>query len=121
MTAEGGTSGTAYSGWSSFSAIRAAAGFAAATITGIRSSGTRLEGDGEQDRYDEHEERARRTEALQRAESEFDAIPFDSEAARIYRARRGRLARQSSCGCSISWARYSSSPSLPTRPSCVSR
>jgi predicted nucleic acid-binding protein len=38
----------------------------------------------EQNRYDEHEERARRTEALQRAESEFDPIPFDAEAARIY-------------------------------------
>ncbi|HEY1664643.1 MAG TPA: type II toxin-antitoxin system VapC family toxin [Trebonia sp.] len=38
----------------------------------------------EQDLYDEHEERSRRTEALQRAESEFDPIPFDAEAARIY-------------------------------------
>jgi predicted nucleic acid-binding protein len=34
--------------------------------------------------YDEHEERARRTEALQRAESEFDPLPFDAEAARVY-------------------------------------
>ena len=32
----------------------------------------------EQDLYDEHEERSRRTEALQRAESEFDAVPFDA-------------------------------------------
>jgi len=38
----------------------------------------------EQDTYDEHEERARRTEALQRVESEFDPVPFDAEAARIY-------------------------------------
>lgn len=38
----------------------------------------------EQDRYDEHEERARRTEVLQRAESEFDPVPFDAEVARIY-------------------------------------
>jgi predicted nucleic acid-binding protein len=38
----------------------------------------------EQDLYDEHEERARRTEALQRAESEFDPISFDAEAARVY-------------------------------------
>ena len=38
----------------------------------------------EQNLYDEHEERARRTEARQRAESEFDPIPFDAEAARIY-------------------------------------
>jgi predicted nucleic acid-binding protein len=41
----------------------------------------------EQDLYDEHEERARRMETLQRAENEFDPIPFDVEAARIY----GRL------------------------------
>ena len=33
-------------------------------------------------------ERARRLEILQRAESEFDAVPFDSEAARVY----GRVA-----------------------------
>jgi predicted nucleic acid-binding protein len=42
----------------------------------------------EQDLYDEHEERARRTETLQRAESEFDPVPFSAEAARIY----GRIA-----------------------------
>ena len=38
----------------------------------------------EQDAYDEHAERARRLEILQRAESEFDPVPFDAEAARIY-------------------------------------
>lgn len=37
-----------------------------------------------QDRYQEHEERARRVETLQRAESEFDPVPFDAEAARAY-------------------------------------
>lgn len=37
---------------------------------------------------DEHAERARRLEILQRTESEFDPIPFDAEAARIY----GRVA-----------------------------
>jgi predicted nucleic acid-binding protein len=42
----------------------------------------------EQDMYDEHAERARRLEILQRAESEFDPVPFDAEAARIY----GRVA-----------------------------
>lgn len=39
---------------------------------------------GEQERYDEHAERARRLEILQRAESEFDPVPFGAEAARIY-------------------------------------
>ena len=37
-----------------------------------------------QDAYDEHAERARRLEILQRAESEFDPVPFDAEAARIF-------------------------------------
>jgi predicted nucleic acid-binding protein len=42
----------------------------------------------EQDIYDEHAERARRLEVLQRAENEFDPVPFDAEAARIF----GRVA-----------------------------
>ena len=42
----------------------------------------------EQDEYDEHAERARRLDVLQRAEAEFDPIPFDAEAARVY----GRVA-----------------------------
>ncbi len=42
----------------------------------------------EQDEYDERAERARRIDVLQRAENEFDPIPFEAEAARTY----GRLA-----------------------------
>jgi predicted nucleic acid-binding protein len=38
----------------------------------------------DQDAYDEHAERARRLEVLQRAENEFDPVPFDAEAARIF-------------------------------------
>jgi predicted nucleic acid-binding protein len=38
----------------------------------------------EQDDYAEHAERARRLDVLQRAESEFDPIPFGTEAARTY-------------------------------------
>jgi predicted nucleic acid-binding protein len=38
----------------------------------------------ERDEYDEHAERARRLDVLQRAENEFDPVPFDAEAARIY-------------------------------------
>jgi len=38
----------------------------------------------EQSDYDEYAERGRRLEVLQRAENEFDPIPFDAEAARIY-------------------------------------
>src|SRR5262245_30354622 len=40
--------------------------------------------DREQTEYYEHAERARRLDVLQRAENEFDAIPFDSEAARAF-------------------------------------
>jgi len=39
---------------------------------------------GEQTEYHEHTERARRLDVLQRAENEFDPIPFDSEAARAF-------------------------------------
>jgi len=46
-----------------------------------------VRGNDEQDSYDKHAERARRVDVLQRAESEFDPVPFDAEAARIY----GRL------------------------------
>jgi len=38
----------------------------------------------EQDLYDEHAERARRLDVVQRAENEFDPLPFDAEAARDY-------------------------------------
>lgn len=38
----------------------------------------------EQDDYDEHRERSRRLDVLQRAENEFDPVPFDADAARIY-------------------------------------
>ncbi|MEU5359989.1 type II toxin-antitoxin system VapC family toxin [Streptomyces albidoflavus] len=38
----------------------------------------------EQIGYDEHAERARRLDILQRAENEFDPIPFDADAARVY-------------------------------------
>jgi predicted nucleic acid-binding protein len=37
----------------------------------------------EQTSYDEQAERARRLDVLQRAENEFDPIPFDADAARI--------------------------------------
>ncbi|MEB3069738.1 type II toxin-antitoxin system VapC family toxin [[Mycobacterium] vasticus] len=38
----------------------------------------------EQGQYDEYAERARRLDVLQRAENEFDPIPFATEAARSY-------------------------------------
>ena len=56
----------------------------AVTLAELSAGPHQVRPNSEQDMYDEHEERARRTEALQRAESEFDPIPFDAEAARIY-------------------------------------
>ena len=45
------------------------------------SAACKVRGNDEQDLYDEHAERARRLEILQRAVSEFDSVPFDAEAA----------------------------------------
>jgi predicted nucleic acid-binding protein len=56
----------------------------AITLAELSAGPHQVRPNSEQDMYDEHEERARRTEALQRAESEFDPVPFDAEAARIY-------------------------------------
>ena len=56
----------------------------AVTLAELSAGPHQVRPNGEQDLYDEHEERARRTEALQRAESEFDPVPFDAEAARVY-------------------------------------
>jgi predicted nucleic acid-binding protein len=54
------------------------------TLAELSAGPSQVRSNGEQDLYDEHAERARRTEILQRAESEFDPIPFDAEAARVY-------------------------------------
>ena len=56
----------------------------AVTLAELSAGPHQVRANGEQDMYDEHEERARRTEVLQRAESEFDPVPFDAEAARVY-------------------------------------
>jgi hypothetical protein len=56
----------------------------AITLAELSAGPHQIRPNGEQDLYDEHEERARRTEALQRAENEFDPVPFGAEAARVY-------------------------------------
>jgi predicted nucleic acid-binding protein len=56
----------------------------AITLAELSAGPHQVRPNSEQDLYDEHEERARRTEALQRAESEFAPVPFDAEAARMY-------------------------------------
>ena len=56
----------------------------AITLAELSAGPYQVRPNSEQDLYDEHEERVRRTEALQRTESEFDPVPFDAEAARMY-------------------------------------
>ncbi|WP_280478640.1 type II toxin-antitoxin system VapC family toxin [Nocardia cyriacigeorgica] len=56
----------------------------AVTLAELSAGPHAVRSNAEQQDYDEHEERARRLEVLQRAESEFDPIPFDVEAARVY-------------------------------------
>lgn len=56
----------------------------AVTLAELSAGPHQVRPNSEQDIYDEHVERARRLDVLQRAESEFDPIPFDVEAARIY-------------------------------------
>ena len=56
----------------------------AVTLAELSAGPHQVRPNDEQDSYDEHAERARRLEILQRAESEFDPVPFDAEAARIF-------------------------------------
>jgi predicted nucleic acid-binding protein len=54
------------------------------TLAELSAGPHQVRPDSEQTGYDEHAERGRRLDVLQRAEHEFDPIPFDSEAARAY-------------------------------------
>ncbi|GAA1578737.1 hypothetical protein GCM10009789_35390 [Kribbella sancticallisti] len=56
----------------------------AITLAELSAGPHQVRGNDEQDEYDEHAERGRRMDVLQRAENEFDPIPFDAEAARAY-------------------------------------
>jgi predicted nucleic acid-binding protein len=56
----------------------------AVTLAELSAGPHQVRPDGEQAEYDEHAERGRRLDVLQRAENEFDPIPFDAEAARAY-------------------------------------
>ena len=56
----------------------------AVTLAELSAGLHQVRPNGEQDTYDEHAERARRLDVLQRAEHEFDPIPFGAEAARTY-------------------------------------
>lgn len=56
----------------------------AITLAELSAGPHEVRRNGDQDEYDEHLERARRLDVLQRAENEFDPIPFATEAARAY-------------------------------------
>jgi predicted nucleic acid-binding protein len=56
----------------------------AVTLAELSAGPHEVRPDDEQDAYFETAERARRLDVLQRAEHEFDPIPFDAEAARAY-------------------------------------
>lgn len=56
----------------------------AITLAELSAGPHEVRGNDEQSAYDATVERARRMDVLQRAEHEFDPIPFDVEAARVY-------------------------------------
>jgi predicted nucleic acid-binding protein len=56
----------------------------AITLAELSAGPHEVRGNDQQQAYDERAERARRLEILQRAESEFDPVPFDAEAARVF-------------------------------------
>jgi hypothetical protein len=56
----------------------------AITLAELSAGPHEVRSNDEQNVYDVRAERARRLEILQRAESEFDPVPFDAEAARIF-------------------------------------
>jgi predicted nucleic acid-binding protein len=56
----------------------------AVTLAELSAGPHEVRPDTEQDAYCEAAERARRLDVLQRAEHEFDPIPFDADAARAY-------------------------------------
>lgn len=56
----------------------------AITLAELSAGPHEVRGNDEQSAYDAPVERARRMDVLQRAEHEFDPIPFDTEAARVY-------------------------------------
>jgi predicted nucleic acid-binding protein len=70
--------------WISPDELPAEVAISAVTLAELSAGPHEVRRNEEQDDYDEHAERARRLDVLQRAESEFDPIPFDAEAARIY-------------------------------------
>lgn len=70
--------------WIAPEALPAEVAITAITLAELSAGPHEVRRNEEQDDYDEHAERGRRLDIVQRAENEFDPIPFDAEAARIY-------------------------------------
>jgi predicted nucleic acid-binding protein len=70
--------------WVDLEELPAQVAISAITLAELSAGPHEVRRNEEQDDYDEYAERARRLDVLQRAENEFDPIPFDAEAARIY-------------------------------------
>jgi predicted nucleic acid-binding protein len=70
--------------WIDPSELPAEMAISAITLAELSAGPHEVRRDGEQAGCEEIAERGRRLDVLQRAENEFDPIPFDAEAARIY-------------------------------------
>ncbi|GLY78158.1 type II toxin-antitoxin system VapC family toxin [Actinoallomurus iriomotensis] len=70
--------------WVNPEELPAEVAISAITLAELSAGPHEVRRDQDQAGYDEHAERARRLDVLQRAENEFDPIPFDVEAARSY-------------------------------------
>ena len=70
--------------WLDPAELPAEVAFTAITLAELSAGPHEVRRNEEQSDYDEHAERGRRLDILQRAENEFDPIPFDIDAACIY-------------------------------------
>lgn len=70
--------------WVDGAELPAEMAISAVTLAELSAGPYEVRGNDDQSLYDERAERARRVNVLQRAEADFDPIPFDAEAARIY-------------------------------------
>jgi predicted nucleic acid-binding protein len=70
--------------WIDPSELPAEMAISAITLAELSAGPHQVRRNDEQNEYNEHAERGRRLDVLQRAESEFDPIPFGAQAARAY-------------------------------------
>lgn len=70
--------------WLNSAELPAEMAISAVTLAELSAGPHEVRRNEEQSDYEEHAERARRLDVLQRAENEFDPIPFGVEAARAY-------------------------------------